>query len=197
MISAMYIIDVGHTAVMIPMAGAIAVWLLIEGRWRLAFYWCSLFAFGLSVVALSKIAFLGWGIEMQSIGFKALSGHAFRAAVVLPVFFYVVQQDISEHWRVTGFLFGIALSIVLSILLINFSFHTTSEVIVTFMFGVVIDVAFIRVARRLSQAHTRRWAVPMSLITFFVVHALKPSLINHRLVDIALYLSGRDYPYRW
>jgi hypothetical protein len=26
---------------------------------------------------------------------------------------------------------------------------------------------------------------------------LKPSSINHRLVDIALYLSGRDQPYGW
>jgi hypothetical protein len=193
----MSMIDVGHTAVMIPMAGAIVAWLLTEGRWRLAFYWCSLFAFGLSVVALSKIAFLGWGIEMQSIGFKALSGHAFRSTVVIPVFLYVAQQNTSEHWRVTGFLFGIALSMVLSILLINFNFHTTSEVIVTFIFGVVIAAAFIGVARRLPQARTRRWTVPMSLITFFVIHNLKPSLINHRLVDIALYLSGRDYPYRW
>jgi len=197
MISSMSIIDVGHTAVMIPMAGAILVWLLTEGKWRLAFYWCFLFSFGLSVVALSKIAFLGWGVEMQSIGFKALSGHAFRATVVLPVFFFVILQDRPAYWRVTGFLFGFSLSTFLSILLINFSFHSPSEVIATCIFGAFIDVAFIMVAERLPQVHVHRWAVPMSLITFILIHSLKPSLINHRLVDIALYLSGRDYPYQW
>jgi len=197
MISSMYIVDVGHTAVMIPMAGAIAAWLLSEKKWKLAFSWCFMFGFGLGVVALSKIVFLGWGVEIQSIGFKALSGHAFRATVVLPIFFFVALQGIPRHWRMTGFLFGVVLSIAIGLLLIIFNFHSPSEVIVTCVFGIVIDVLFIRLAKRLPQENSSRWAILTSLLTFFVIHSLKPSLINHRLVDIALYLSSRDYPYRW
>ena len=197
MISSMYVVDVGHTAVMIPMAGAIVAWLLTEGKWKLAFCWCTMFVFGLSVVALSKIAFLGWGLEFRPIGFKALSGHAFRATVVLPVFFFVALQRKSMRWGLEGFLFGIAFSMLLGFLLIYFSFHTPSEVIVTCVFGVIIDVLFIRIAKNLPQARANRWAAPMSIMVFFIIHGLEPSLINHKLVDIALYLSGRDYPYPW
>src|SRR5205823_3726256 len=90
MMSWMYIIDIGHTAVMVPAAGAIAVWLLSGRAWKLAVCWCLIFAAGLGLVALSKIAFLGWGLEIPSIGFKALSGHAWRATAVMPVFFFVL-----------------------------------------------------------------------------------------------------------
>lgn len=156
-----------------------------------------MFSFGMSVVALSKIAFLGWGVEIQSIGFKALSGHAFRATVVLPVFFFITLQDIPAQWRTLGFLFGAALSMLVGILLINFNFHSVSEVVASCIFGAFIDVVFIWLAKELSQAHGNLWAIPASVIAFFVIHGLKPSSINHRLVDIALYFSGRDYPYRW
>lgn len=193
----MYIIDIGHTAVMIPLAGTIAAWLVTNREWKLAFCWSFMFASGLSIVALSKIAFLGWGVEMQFMDFKALSGHAFRATVVLPTLFYVALQDTSIRWRRTGLLLGSVLSITVALLLIIFNFHTPSEVIITCFFGAIIDVVFIRFAKTLHRANDSPWAMPVSIITFIVIHSLKPSLINPRLVDVALFLSGREYPYQW
>jgi hypothetical protein len=197
MISSIYIVDIGHSAVTIPMAGAIAAWFLVKREWKLALCWCTLFVFGLGVVALSKIAFLGWGLEVQSIGFKALSGHAFRATVVLPVFFFIALQDNPMHWRTVGLAFGIALSLVVSFLLVNFGFHSLSEVVTTWIFGVIIDVIFIRIVEKSPLVNSGRWAIPVSLITFIAIHGLKLSAISYRMVDIALYLSGRCYPYRW
>jgi hypothetical protein len=81
------IIDIGHTAVMLPMAGAIAAWLIAGRAWKIALCWCVMFGAGLSLVALSKIAYLGWELGVPSLDFKALSGHAFRATAVIPVFF--------------------------------------------------------------------------------------------------------------
>ncbi|WLI90669.1 hypothetical protein Q4S45_05990 [Massilia sp. R2A-15] len=83
----MTIIDVGHASVMLPLAGAIAAWLIAGQAWKLALCWCAMFAAGLGIVALSKIAFLGWNTAIPTIAFQALSGHAFRAAAVIPVFF--------------------------------------------------------------------------------------------------------------
>lgn len=191
------IIDIGHTAVMLPVAGALAAWLIAGRARQLALYWCLMFAAGLSVVALSKIAFLGWEIEITSLGFEALSGHAFRATAVIPVFFFVVLQGTSICWRASGVVFGFAASVGLGVLLVRFHFHTASEVIASSVLGSVVSLGFMRIASRLPAPRINRWTVPFSLIIFILIFGLKPSSISHRLVDVALYLSGRDHPYVW
>ena len=201
MISWMHIIDIGHTAVMVPVAGAIAAWLLVTKGWRLAFWWCAIFATGLSVVAMSKIAYLGWGLEIRAIDFKAMSGHTWRATAVLPALFFVSLQSWPLRWRAAGVLLGVALSIGLAVLLVIFNFHTTSEVVASFILGIVAGTVFMRVAMTANKPgwglRLGLWTVPASLLTFAIIWSLKPSSIAPRLVDIALYLSGRDYPYRW
>jgi hypothetical protein len=197
MISWMHFIDVGHTAVMLPTAGAIAVWLVSGRAWKLALCWCLIFAGGLGLVALSKIAYLGWGLEFPSIGFKALSGHAWRATAVLPVLFFVLLQGGPQSWRHSGFALGVALSVGLGALLVIFRFHTASEVIASTVLGLAAGFAFVRVSHMLPAPSVNYHAVAMSLLTFILICGLKPSTINHRLVDVALYFSGHDQPYRW
>lgn len=197
----MHVIDIGHTAVMVPTAGAIAVWLISGRAWRLASCWCLIFAAGLGLVALSKIAFLGWGLQLPSLGFKALSGHAWRAAAVLPVLFYVLLQEAPIHWRERGFALGVVLSIGLGALLIIFRFHTTSEVLASLVLGITAGRVFVRLSKTMPvpvlMPGANRQAVAMSLLSFFIICSLKPSTITPRLVDVALYFSGRDHPYGW
>ena len=197
MISWMTIIDIGHTAVMVPAAGAIAVWLVAARAWRQALCWCLIFAAGLGLVALSKIGFLGWGLELPAIGFKALSGHAWRATAVVPVLFFVVLQGVPVRWRTAGVVLGILLSTGISALLVMFRFHTVSEVVASSILGVSAGAVYMRLATTLPAPRASTWAAPVSLIAFLVICGLKPSLISHRLVDVALFLSGRDQPYRW
>jgi hypothetical protein len=197
MMSWMQVIDIGHTAVMVPAAGAIAAWLTSGRAWKLASCWCLIFAAGLGLVALSKIAFLGWGLSVPPLGFKALSGHAWRTAAVMPVLFFVLLQGAPDNWRKRGFAFGVALSIGLGALLIMFRFHTTSEVFASLVLGVAAGRVFVHLSATLPAPRVNRHAVAMSLVTFFIICSLKPSAINHRLVDVALYFSGRDQPYRW
>lgn len=197
MMSWMSIIDIGHTAVMVPMAGAIAIRLIAGRAWKLASCWCLIFATGLGLVALSKIVYLGWGVRFPVLGFTALSGHAWRAAAVLPVLFFVLLQGAPDNWRHRGFTFGIVLSIGLGVLLIIFRFHTTSEVLASLVLGVAAGRVFVRLSATLPAPDASRQAFAMSLLTFFLICSLRPSSINHRLVDLALYLSGRDHPYQW
>jgi len=193
----MHIIDVGHTAVMVPVAGAIAAWLVLGRAWKLALWWCLIFAAGLGIVAASKIAYLGWGLEIPAIGFKALSGHAWRTTATLPVLFFVLLQDLPPRWRLRGALFGLLLSAALAILLVVFDFHTVSEVVVSFVLGIGACLAFRHAAASLPAPRVGRWAAPLSLASFVLICALKPASITPRLVDVALYFSGREAPYRW
>jgi hypothetical protein len=197
MISWIQVIDVGHTAVMVPAAGAIAAWLASARAWKQALWWCLIFAAGLGLVALSKIGFLGWGLEVPAIGFKALSGHAWRATAVIPVLFFVVLQEAPLRWRRAGVAIGMLLSMGIGVLLVMFSFHTVSEVVASTVLGIATGLVFMRLAATQPAPRTGAWAAPAGLLAFVVICGLKPALINHHLVDVALFLSGRDQPYRW
>lgn len=197
MTSWMPVIDIGHTAVMIPAAGAILAWLLLGRAWKLALWWSLIIAAGLGVVAWSKMAFLGWGLEIRAVGFQALSGHAWRATAILPVFFFLISHDVVQGWRIRGALFGAVLGIALGTLLVTLAFHTASEVIASAVLGFSAAYAFIRLAMASPPLKITPWTVPATLLAFITICSLKPSALNHRLVDVALYVSGRDQPYRW
>ena len=190
-------IDIGHTAVALPLAAAIAAWLITGRAWRLACCWCVMLAVGLSLVASSKIAFLGWDVGIPSLAFKALSGHALCATAVLPVLFFVALQEAPRSWRTRGVVFGIGVSLVLGVLLVHFRFHTASEVFASSLLGLSISLGYIRIARTLPAPGLSRWTVPMSALAFVLVFAVKPSVVSHKLDDVALYFSGRDQPYKW
>jgi membrane-associated phospholipid phosphatase len=195
--SLMQLIDVADTAVMLPLAGAIAGWLVAGRAWKLAASWCLMFGLGLSVVAMSKILFIGWAAGIPSLAFKALSGHTLRATVVLPVLAFVVLQKAPLRWRIAGLVAAIVFSIVIGVLLVRFRFHTPSEVIASAILGGLLSLGFIRIATMLPAPRFNGWMAPLSLIVFAVIFSLKPSSMSHRLVDVALYLSDRDHPYTW
>ena len=186
--------DIGHTAVMLPMAAAIAAWLIAGRAWKMALWWCAMFGAGLSLVALSKVAFLGWDVSMPSLGFKALSGHAFCASAVLPVLFFVVLQGSWSGWRTRGMMIGVLVSVGVGILLVHFEYHTASEVIASLVLGTLLSFGYMRLAASSAPQALGRWRVPLAVAAFVVAFSLKPALINHRLVDVALQLSGRERP---
>ncbi|HWJ96245.1 MAG TPA: hypothetical protein VNT33_16070, partial [Telluria sp.] len=118
------VVDIGHTAVMLPMAGALAAWMLAGRAWKMALCWCAMFGAGLLVVALSKIAYLGWQAGLPSLEFQALSGHALRATAVLPVACFLVLQGAPPSLRKAGIALGVLASLALGLLLVLFRFHT-------------------------------------------------------------------------
>lgn len=182
---------------MLPAAGAIAAWLVCAKAWMLALRWCLIFVIGLGLVALSKIVYLGWGSEINAVGFQALSGHAWRATAVLPVLFFVTSPSASGSWRTWGLVLGIALSIGLGTLLVLLGFHTAAEVVVSFILGICAVFLFVRAALRAPAPKSGPWVVPASIAVFVVLFSLKPASVSYRLVDVALFLSGRDEAFRW
>lgn len=190
-------IDVGHTSVMVPAAVAITIWLVTERAWRMALWWSLFFMIGIFLVAASKVAFLGWGVGIRSLDFKALSGHAMRTTAVMPVLFYLLLQRSSSLVRITGVLFGIVLGIIMGISLVALNFHSASESVAGCILGGFISLGFIWMLGTSPVPDWNYWLIPFSLITLLVVWYVKPSSIVHWIVNIALYLSGHDEPYNW
>jgi len=191
------VIDIGHTELMFPLAAAVAAWLVAGRTWKLALYWCMMFAAGAGLVAMSKVIFLGWGMGIPSIGFKALSGHALCAAAVLPVFFFVALQYAGAAWRVAGVGCGVAVSIGIGALMVYFDYHSAAEVIGSLVLGLMISIGYFRLSSAFPLPRVSRWTVSASVLTFVLIFSLKPAMINHQLVDVALHLSGRDLPFKW
>lgn len=190
-------VDIGHTAVMIPMAGAIAAWLIAGRAWKMALCWCVIFTAALSVVALSKIAFLGWGIGIPSLDFKALSGHAMLTTAVIPVMFYLLLQWSPPIVRAAGVLLGIVFGVIMVFCLVAFNFHTVSEAIAGCILGAFVTFGFVWTSGTLPIPRLNRWLIPFSASAFLAVWYVKPASIEHSIIVVALYFSGHDAPYSW
>jgi hypothetical protein len=70
-------------------------------------------------------------------------------------------------------------------------------VLASAIIGGAAGLAFVRMSHMLPAPTVNRSSVAMSLLAFIVICSLKPSTVNHHLVGVALYFSGRDQPYRW
>lgn len=191
------IIQLGGTAVMIPAASAIAALLLTCRAWRMALWWCLLFAAGLSLVAASKIAFLGWGLGILSLDFKALSGHAMLTTAIIPVMFFLLLQWASPIMRTAGILLAIVFSVIMAICLIAFNFHSASEAIAGCTLGGIVSLGFIKISSTLPAVRLNRRHILFSILAFLVVQYAKPPSIEYWIERAALYISGHDKLYNW
>lgn len=191
------LVDIGHTAIMVPTAGALAAWMMAGRAWKMALWWCLMFGAGLAVVALSKVGYLGWQIGIPSVAFQALSGHSLRATAVLPVCCFLVLQGAPERLKKAGVVCGVCAALCIAAMLVRFRFHTLSEVLGSSVLGLLISIGFIRIAATLPEPRVNLRTAALSLLVFIGIAGLRPATLNHRLVDVALYLSGREQPYLW
>ncbi|QRX82858.1 phosphatase PAP2 family protein [Glaciimonas sp. PAMC28666] len=189
------ITKLADTTMMLPLAAACAVWMVCGGAWRMAFWWTLLFGLGLTVVAASKIAFIGWGIGIQSLDFTGFSGHAMRTTAVMPVLFYLLSQKLPLRTRTAGVILGIALGVFIGISRLAVQVHSVSEVISGCLLGALVSIGFIWTSRTLTKPVLRRWLIALSLIVLIPVPMAKPAPTDHWLQVISLSLSGHKKPF--
>src|SRR5690242_12235967 len=100
---------------MLPAAALCVLSLMLGRAWRLALWWCLLLILGCTMVAASKIAFIGWGIGIQSLDFTGLSGHAMRATAIAPVFLYLISPKAPAPVRLAAVLAGIGFGLLIGV----------------------------------------------------------------------------------
>ena len=190
------IVHLGDTAVMIPAAIAIMAYLVASRAWRMAWWWCLLFTLGISLVAATKIAFLGWGSGFHSVNFKALSGHATSTTAVIPVLLYLLLQRSTPIIRASGVLLGIVFGIFMSIILVVLNEHSVSEAVAGCVLGGVISLSFITLSGTLPSS-PNPWLIPFSTLAFLAVWYAEPPSVDYWMERVALYISGHEKPYNW
>ncbi|OGB20530.1 MAG: membrane-associated phospholipid phosphatase [Burkholderiales bacterium RIFCSPLOWO2_02_FULL_57_36] len=195
MIPWMQITSVADTAVTLPAAATIAVWLITGRAWRMAIWWCLLLIFGLAVVVATKIAFIGWGIGISAIDFMGMSGHAMRATAVFPVIFYLTLQRSPTLVRASGVLLGISLGVLVGVSRVVLNVHSVSEVVAGCALGGVVSLGFIWISRGFPRPHLNRWIIALGLSILLPTSYANPAPTNRWMNAVALYLSGHDMPY--
>lgn len=183
------------TTVMMPLAFMLAGWLAYTRRWHAAVHWSLLFCVALTIVAISKIAYVGWGIGIASLDFKGFSGHAMRAAAVVPVFGYLMLQTRRRTPVLTTLILAFGFGIAIGVSRLILHEHSISEVLAGWLLGAVVSTIFLVNEKSVHLMPLNRTVI--AACTLILIPGLlgKPAPTERWIEGVALYLSGREAPY--
>lgn len=202
-------IHLGDPGFTVPVAASITVALLASRAHRLALYWMLFFASGMLVVAFNKIAYMTWGIGVEAMAFKAVSGHATGASAILPVLFNVLlvlaraaraptaaparpsalQPVALEH---AGIGAGLGLAMLVAVLLVLTCAHSLSEAVAGYAIGILISIGALACAGPLQPARPLISLLWLA-VSFVAVAWLMRSLpVAWWLVKAARLLAGQQ-----
>jgi membrane-associated phospholipid phosphatase len=196
------------------LALAIAAWLVGAHCWRLALAWCLLFGGAILIAAISQMAFIGWGVGVQSLDFTGFSGHAARAGAVFPVAFFLLFERRGrrrggrwadrladngmdrrrEGWLRAGVLAGGLLAVGVAIARVEVGAHSPSEALSGCLLGMAAAGLFVTRSRAARDFSPQPLLLGLLAATFLLPRA-DPANSHQWLTAAALKLSGRDRVY--
>jgi membrane-associated phospholipid phosphatase len=186
----------GNSLLLIPTASWIGLSLWIGGERPIAWRWVLSFGVATVLVFATKIAFLGWGLGIQSLDFTGISGHSLCASAVLPMFAWWLTQDRSVAVRHSAVAAGLLLAVAVGISRVVLSAHSTSEAIAGLALGFVVAWTAIPRGPVVNPRYQLRWLVVCALLALGTVTPVGDSEQAHDFVTaIALALSGHNAPF--
>ena len=190
----MYLGDVRLT---IALAGGVTVWLLAAHAFRLACYWCIAVGSVFGAVAASKIIYMGWGLQLTSVEFKAVSGHAAGAAAVLPIVLSVLATSDKRHNGSIALLAGWVLGVAVAFALVNNGEHTPAEAFAGWCIGALASGS---TSKKLcaTQIHPSTLRIGAVLVTTILLAACMQAVpLGWWMIKAALALSGQHRIHTW
>ncbi len=180
---------------MAPAAFLIGLWLLAARRHYLLWWWCVLLTLALTLVALTKIAFLGWGFGIPALNFTGISGHSTFAMAVLPVMVFLLLYRYPAPLRAIGVGAALALGVLVGMSRLALSLHSHAEVVAGCVLGALVSLGFIWVASSTHRARLNRTLVALSLGVLFAASFAQAAPTQNWFIRVALYLSGHEQPF--
>lgn len=177
-----------------PLALCIAAWLGGARSWRPALTWCLLFVAALAVAGGSQVAFIGWGVGVESLSFTGFSGHATRAAAVFPVTLFLVFER-KGGWLQRGMaVAGVLLAVGVAIARVKIGAHSPSEAWAGCLLGLATAGLFLWRADACRGNSAQPLVV--SLVLALVVLPMLDEVHSYQwLTAASLKLSGHDRIY--
>lgn len=166
---------------------------------KAALRWACAIAVTASIVLLSKLAFMGWGIGSAPLDFTGFSGHAAMSAAIYPPLLVVLGsgRKLSRGGLVLA---GLAWAALIAASRVALHAHSPSEVVSGFALGGAATAFTMTGWSPASRSLViLRWLAPAALAVA-VLQFTAPHLNTHRMVEAtAKMLSGRDkvYTRKW
>src|SRR6202012_6027377 len=124
-------------------AALITAWLVGGRAWRRAAFWAGGFAVLSLLVALSKLAFIGWGVGSEALDFTGISGHTALAVCILSVGADACLADLGRRTRLCAAVSGGAIGVAIGVSRLALHVHSVSEVVAgTLLGGAVAAIYF-------------------------------------------------------
>lgn len=198
-----WISRLGESGVLVPVALLIALWMFLSGRHskRLALAWLMPLAVAAGVTAVSKIAFIGWGVGLASIDFTGFSGHAMFSAAVYPMLAYAVmsgrQAPEGDPWRRRALIAAYGLAFLIAVSRVRLNAHSVSESALGFMLGAAASASALWLVRHVRLERPRRWIFAGLVGWMAVMPTVAAPVPSHDMVTwVALKLANRSEPFR-
>jgi len=182
----------GDSRALLPLAVILALFLPATFRpllWR----WAAAIAVVASVTLASKIAFMGWGLSVESWDFTGISGHAAMSSTLYPVVFWLLASGRSRQpvaWAIAGAVLAVAIAWSR----VPLRAHSLSEIIIGLGMGFAASlwVLFSFNPHERNPA-LRAHAVLLAIAAAVVAPTLLADLHTHDVVKAAARaLSGRE-----
>lgn len=187
----------GDSGFLLPVALWIAVWLGIRRATRsVAMIWVLLFGACGALIAVSKIAFMGWGIGSAALDFTGFSGHTALSASVWPVACWLVASRWPHRVRVSAALLGLLFAAFIGLSRLAIDAHSNSEVLAGFALGMAVSGCFLWQQHRSPHPRLSWWLVLLSLATPMLLQRPGvPAPTQGALELIAIRLAGIERPF--
>lgn len=190
------ITPLGESLILMPAVFVLAAWLFprergpyLVKRWLLAVFAAAM------ITAVSKIAFMGWGLGSARFNFTGISGHTMFAAAVYPLLLRTLVSTGPIRWHRSAALLGYLLAILIGISRVKLGAHSWSEVVSGFWLGAAASGLVLWLSQ-VPAAHPPRWLLG-GVAAWLLVMAIgaPPSPAHGWITQVALVLSGRPTPY--
>ncbi|RZA36447.1 MAG: hypothetical protein EOP92_05400 [Lysobacteraceae bacterium] len=205
----MQLLHLGDLELTLPLAAAAGAWMLAARAWRPAGAWVLLYSGVIALVGGSKIAYLGWGLDIAMLDFKAFSGHAAGVTAVYPVLGYLLCRPAGRRCALAAAGTGLALGLAMAVALVGQEEHAFAEAATGWLLGAAASVGTVCQAERHATYRSTDQAEPRGVVpgpaaavcavaVFFASAWLMQSAhVGYWMIRLAMVLSGNAQPYSW
>lgn len=160
----------GDSALLLPCAALIALWLLVPRATRPQ-GWMWVLCFGATglLVALTKLLFLGWGMGIAALDFTGISGHTALSTCFWPVALWLMGSRGTHRLRVALAMAGWLLGALIGFSRVSLDAHSVSEITAGFLLGGAASVIFLVRQRRWPHPRIHAQAVLATLLAPLLV----------------------------
>ena len=185
----------GDSAITVPGACILALWLAVNRLWRPMLAWLISFGGAMLIVVISKLLFMGWDVRPPLLNFTGFSGHtASSCALYLSVALLLTRRS-TPAWRTTILAITALLVTAVGLSRLMIKVHSESEVLLGLLVGASAAWTFGLSLREPAPA-LRHFLLPLVLAAGLMMTGFdKPAPTQSFLQELAKNLSGRTEVY--